>query len=216
MRLHKTSLFAGLATLVCVTSAVNEISYHRFGATEFSYLLQLAQYATQYRMRTAMLEHAGSTHADLHDDLTIANVSAWQQFGLAFCGPSDNFGGTYFWISGAQLGQNSPVVNTGRLTTYLRQYFRFVQLGAVRVGATTSDARFAPVAFRNTSGRFTVVVKASSAGSFSIGGLPPGTYGINYTTSLEYARQLADVTIQSGQTLTTALPASGVLTIHGK
>ncbi|MEQ1694076.1 MAG: hypothetical protein ABMA00_22495, partial [Gemmatimonas sp.] len=113
-------------------------------------------------------------------------------------------------------GSNTPVVQTGAMTKYLRQYFRYVALRAVRVGATTADSRFAPVAFRNLSGKYVVVVKASAAGTFTVGGLPPGTYGIDYTTASEYMRALGDVTITSTQTLSTAIPASGVLTIFAR
>ena len=33
-------------------------------------------------MRTAMLEHGGRGHNEVQQDLTLANVSAWQQFSL--------------------------------------------------------------------------------------------------------------------------------------
>jgi hypothetical protein len=162
-----------------------------------------------------MLEHGGSGYQDLHEDLTFGNVSAWQQFGLAYCGDQDS-GGVYFPIFGGSLGHNTPVVMTGRLTKFLRQYYRYVALRAVRIGATSSDARFSPVAFRNVNGKHVVVVNASAAGSFTIGGLPAGTYGIDYTTAQEYMKPLADVTISSTQTISTAIPLTGVLTIYAK
>jgi hypothetical protein len=199
--------------------ALKEFSYHRYGQTLVSYLQDIAKRATQYGMRTAMLEHIGSGYVDLHEDLTVANVSAWQQFGLAFCTlPSNNGvgGGLYFLVYGAKPGQTNPTVVTAKTSTYLRQYFRYVKLGAVRLGASTADTTFSPVAFRNPDGRFTVVVKATSGGSFSVGGLPAGTYGIEYTTNAEYARSLADVTITSAQAVSAAIPAAGALTIYAK
>jgi hypothetical protein len=84
------------------------------------------------------------------------------------------------------------------------------------VGASSSDARFAPVAFRNADGKYVVVVKAAAGGAFTVGGLPAGTYGIDYTTSTEYMRALPDVTIGSTQAVSTSIPASGVLTIFAK
>lgn len=210
-----TQYFDQMITMPGVASELKEISYHRFGQTLPSDLQALAQRAAQYHMRTAMLEHGGSGHDDLHQDLTLANVSAWQQFGLAFCGTNDT-GGMYFLVSGAKVGENNPVVNTGKMTKYLRQYFRFVGLRAVRVGATSADARFAPVAFRNANGKYTVVVKASAGGSFSVGGLPAGTYAIDYTTAADYMKSLNDVTITSSQSINTAIPDAGVITIHAK
>jgi hypothetical protein len=207
-----TQFFDQMIVMPGVAQALNEISYHRFGQTLPSYLQGLAQRGAQYRMRTGMLEHGGSGHIDLHDDLTLANVSSWQQFGLAFCTDLDT-GGMYFIVRGAVLGQNSPVVQTASLTKMLRQYFRYVRLGAVRVGAATKDARFAPVAFRNTNGKFVVVVKAANGGSFSVAGLPAGTYGIDYSTAVDYMRALPNVTISGSQAVATAIPAAGVLTI---
>lgn len=208
--------FDQIAPVAGVTQGLSEIAYHRYGSPPTPTELQgFAQRAAQFGLRTAMLEHGGSGHEDLHADLTLANVSAWQQFGLAFCGDRD-IGGTYFPIYGASLGNNSPDVRTGAMTKFLRQYFRYVAHNAVRVGATSTDARFAPVAFRNLTGKFVAVVKASAGGSFTVGGLPAGTYGIDYTTATEYMRALADVTITGSQVVTTSIPAAGVLTIFAK
>lgn len=210
-----TQMFDQMIQIPGVRQNLNEISWHRFGTTTPSDLTGMAQRAAANGMRTAMLEHGGSGHQDLHDDLTLANVSAWQQFGLAFCGTADN-GGTYFLVSGAKVGENNPVVTTGKMTKYLRQYYRYVALRAVRLGASSTDARFAPVVFRNANGKYVVVVKASAGGSFTVGGLPAGTYGIDYTTPADYMKPLSDVTISGAQSITTAIPDSGVLTIFAK
>ena len=210
-----TQYFDAMIKIPGVTQYLDEISFHRFGETLPIYLQDIARRAAQYGMRTAMLEHGGSGYEHLHEDLIFGNVSAWQQFGLAFCGYIDS-GGVYFLISGAKIGENAPVVNTGWMTKFLRQYFRYVQLRAVRIGASTSNTAFDPVAFRNPSGKYTVVVKATSGGSFTVGGLPAGTYGIDYTTTADYMRPLPDVTITGSQAITTNIPASGVLTIFAK
>lgn len=196
--------------------ALDEFSYHRYNSKPTANQLRaIGQRGAQYGVRTAMLEHGGSGYEDLHEDLTLANVSAWQQFALAFCGDRD-IGGNYFPIYGASLGHNAPIVRTGEMTKYLRQYFRFVGLGAVRVGATSGNTQLEPVAFRNTNGKYTVVVKASAAVNFTVGGLPAGTYGIDYTTAADYAKALGDITITSSQALTTSIPAAGVITIHAR
>jgi hypothetical protein len=208
--------FDQIITLPGVAQAVTDISYHRYGGgATVSQMQAVAQRATQYGMSTAMTEHGGSGYLALHDDLTIANVSAWEQFGLAFCSTTDN-AGKYFGISGALIGQNNPVVITLGQTKYLRQYFRYVGLRAVRVAAQTSDSSFAPVAFRNANGKYVVVVKASAGGTFTVGGLPAGTYGIDYTTATDYMHPLADVTITSAQALSASIPTTGVLTVFAR
>ena len=196
--------------------ALNEFSYHRYNSKPtVSQLRAIAQRGATFNVRTAMLEHGGSGYEDLHEDLTLANVSAWQQFGLAFCSDRD-IGGTYFPIYGAALGKNTPDVRTGEMSKFLRQYFRYVALGAVRVGATSTEAANEPVAFRNVDGKYVVIVKAAAGGTFGVGGLPAGTYGIDYTTANQYMQPLPDVVLGAGQTLTTAIPATGALTIFAR
>ncbi|MEP7382706.1 MAG: Ig-like domain-containing protein [Gemmatimonadota bacterium] len=192
--------------------ALNEFSYHRYNSKPTDNQLRaIAQRATTYGIRTAMLEHGGSGYEDLYEDLTLANVSSWEQFGLSFCGDRD-IGGNYFPIYGASLGHNTPSVRTGEMTKYLRQYFRYVALGAVRVGATSAEAQWEPVAFRNPDGRYVVVVKAAAGGTFTVA-LPAGTYGIDYTTATAYMQALPDVTVSSNGTLSATIPATGVITI---
>ncbi len=210
------SFFDQMATVPGAMAALDEFAYHRYGSQPPASVIQsIGARGAQYGLRTAQLEHGGSDYNDLYEDLTLANVSAWQQFGLAFCSDRD-IGGVYFPIYGGALGSNSPVVKTGERTKYLRQYFRYVGLGAVRVGATSSDTKFAPVAFRNTNGKYTVVVKATGGGSFTVGGLPPGTYGIDFTVPNDYKHALADVSISGSQVVTTAIPAAGVLTVFAR
>src|SRR5690606_3751967 len=104
-----------------------------------------------------------------HKDLTLANVSAWQQYTLAFPSSNDN-GGRYYNVD--LSNPNNPIITSGSRTKLLRQYFKFVRAGARRIGATSASASFEPVSFINTNGTYVVVVKANSGGSFSVGGLP--------------------------------------------
>jgi hypothetical protein len=110
----------------------------------------------------------------------------------------------------------NPQVIIGSRTKLLRQYFKFVRRGAVRIEASSSDGDFDPLGFINANGKYVVVVKASNGGSFSIGGLPAGAYGIKYTTSSDYDVGLSDAVINSGQNLTANIPDGGVITIYGK
>ena len=142
-------------------------------------------------------------------------MSAWQQFTLAFTTATDN-GGAYYMVDEA----------TGRLTLsvrarYLRQYFKHVRAGAVRVGAV-GTVTFDPVAFRNPNGGFVVVVRATGAGTFTIGGLPGGRYGGAYTLGATdssvttYDAQVPDQTITAGQDVTVTIPAKGIVTIYAR
>jgi hypothetical protein len=167
----------------------------------------------QYGVRTAMLEHITSGYDDLHDDLKVARNSAWQEFALAYPGTGDD-GGIYYAIDTANPGR--PLVRITPRAKFLRQYFRFIRPGAQRIEATTSKVDFDPVAFINTNGRYVVVVKANGDGTFTVGGLPGGRYGITYTTSAQYDVALPDVTLAAGQNLAAIMPAAGAITIYGK
>jgi hypothetical protein len=192
---------------------LSEISYHRYSGVSDQNLQAIANRAVQYGLDTAMLEHIGSGHEDLHQDLKLGRNSAWQQFTLAFCSANDN-GGAYYQIDTSNPSQ--PVVSMGVRTKFLRQYFKFVRRGAVRIGATSDNAAFDPLAFVNTGNKYVVVVKANASGSIQIGGLPAGTYGIKYTTNSQYDVNRADVTIAAGQQVTANIPAAGVITIYAK
>jgi hypothetical protein len=84
----------------------------------------------------------------------------------------------------------------------------------VRVDASSSQGGLAPVAFRNSSGRYVVVVRAATGGTFRVRGLPAGTWGINFTAGAQFNVSAADVNLQSGEDLTAAIPAAGVITLY--
>ncbi len=192
---------------------LDEFSYHRYGGVSDANLERIGRLAREEGVRTAMLEHIGSGHEVLHADLEIGYNSAWQQFALAYRGRGGR-GGAYLAIDPEDSTRRTVMV--GRLTRFLRQYFLFVRAGATRIGAHSSRAALAPLAFVNADSTTVVVIKAGRGSAFTVRGLPPATYGITYTTESEYDARAADVTIATGATLSSRIPAAGVLTIHGR
>ena len=186
------------------------LSYHRYVNADATLTASIANRAKAHNKETAMLEWIGATDKTLHMDLKIGNNSAWQQFTLAF--PTTDNGAQYYVISGT----TNPVVTMGSRTKLLRQYFKFIRNGAVRVDAVSGNSTFDPVAFRHPNGKFVVVVQASAGGSFSIGGLPAGTYGITYSTPTQYNVSPADVTITAGKAVSASIPSAGVITIYAR
>jgi hypothetical protein len=59
-----------------------------------------------------------------------------------------------------------------------------------------------------------VVIQAETSGTVTVEGLAPGSYGVSYTTDNETSHALPPVNLATGETLSTAIPAVGVLTIH--
>jgi len=148
-------------------------------------------------------------------DIKQGRNSSWQQFCLA--GPISRGpdGGDRYYIIDDSVPAN-PVITMGSKTRFLTQYFRFIRAGSRRIQALSGNQNFDPLGFVNANGKYVVVVKAGSGGSFSIQGLPTGTYGITYTTANETSVALPDVSVGSGQSLSASIPAFGVITIYGR
>ncbi len=203
----------GILAVPGAEALIKEFSYHRYGSS-LSDLQAIAQRGIQRGKRTSMLEfwgdfttaNSGAGYRMLHQDLTYGRNSAWQQGVFA-----DAFGCVSQMIrvvNGVpELCPNSKLV---------RQYSKFVRSGSQRIDSTSQNPAFEPVAFINSSGKYVVVINAEGTGSFSVSGLPAGTYGIVYSTPSEYNVNLSNVTLIAGQSLSTSMPGIGVITIYQK
>lgn len=185
---------------------LKEVSYHRYQNIDPIDLDRLRVRAKELGMDTAMLEWGPADHHTLHEDLKVGWNSAWQQYTLAFSAPSD----AYLIVNDPT---GTPSVTITPRAKFYRQYFKYIRRGAVRIDAVSNNPNFDFVAFRNVNGSVVSVGKAASGGSFTINGLPSGTYGIFYTTNTQYDVQLPD---QTGSSVSTSIPATGVITIYGK
>ena len=152
-----------------------------------------------------MLEHIGSGVEDLYKDLTIANVSAWQQYTLAFTGTEDK-GGALYVVMGT-----TPVI--GSRTVDLRQYFRYVRAGARRVAATSDQGAIRPVAFTNVGGAPVLVLHATIGGTIVIKGLRPGTYGVSSSKS---AVDLGTTAAGQDGEIRVLLPVPAIYTVYAR
>jgi hypothetical protein len=197
-----------------VRERLAEFSYHRYGGVSNANLQAIANRSTQNGVRSSMLEHIGSGHEDLHEDLVLGGVSAWQQFALAFqqTRPLKDPGEVYYRVDVTDPA--NPEIVIGNRTRYLSQYFRYVRRGAVRIMAASKDDTFDPVAFVNPGGGYVVVIKADSGGELSIAGLPAGTYGVNYTTAQAYNVDGPEKSVSENGALEVGIPDSGVLSIY--
>lgn len=150
-----------------VLGAVKEIAYHRYQGVSDAHLTAIAQRGALYGFRTAMLEHIGSGADDLYKDLTLGNVSAWQQYTLGY--PTTDNGAQYYVITNGH-----PVLGSRSLG--LRQYFKYIRAGAVRVRGTSDKAAIRSTAYVNTGGGPVVVIHATGTETYGIEGLRPGRY----------------------------------------
>ncbi|MEQ1857316.1 MAG: Ig-like domain-containing protein [Longimicrobiales bacterium] len=204
------TFFDQIVAVPGVLTYLDELSYHRYSGVSDANLLAIGARGAQYNVRTAMLEHLASGYDDLHKDLKLANNSSWEQFALAFPLNSDD-GSVYFIIN-----PTTNAIQVASRTGYLRQYFKYLKSGATRIRSTSSDGALDPLAFVAPDGKYTLVVKATTSKTFTIGGLPPGVYGVSYATAAGYGISAPDVNLAAGTALSATIPAAGVITIFGK
>lgn len=191
-----------------VTQYIDEVSYHRYVDCDGPTLNLLQAAVEADGNRIVMSEFIGAAYANLHDFLKH-NGTSWQQFTIAYDDSADT-GGAYYLVN-----HNSHTFTIASRTKFLRQYFKFIRRGAVRISATSNNTTIDPIAFINNGGKYVVVVSAMSGQSFNVLGLPPATYGIKYTTTNQYDFDLPDQTMNGGS-LTTAIPGTGVITIYAR
>jgi hypothetical protein len=205
---HAVPYFEAIRAVVgddFIRQHVQEISYHRYGGVSDNNLAASASTSVSFGIGAAMLEWWGaSTYQTLYQDLTAGRNTAWQE-------------GTILGIYKVTVADGQPpVVAIADKSRYVRQYTRYIRPGAVRIKADSSESAVGPVAFVNADGRTVVVMKTGVGRTFTIRGLPPGTYGIKYTTEAEYDVDLPDEAVGADRTLATAIPAPGVISIFSR
>ncbi|NND03711.1 MAG: hypothetical protein HKN91_13090 [Acidimicrobiia bacterium] len=205
--------FDDLAAVPGAVDALTELSYHRYSGVSTSSLQTIASRAATHGLNTSMLEHIGSGYESLHQDLKVGMASAWSQFTIAWDDQIDD-GGKYYVVNVSN--PTEPEVRMALQTRMLRQYMFYVRAGAQRVGATSGDSQLDPLAFVNPDGKLVVVVKAAVGRQFDVGGIPVGSYGINYTTFSEFDVELPEFNLVAGESMSVTMPETGVVTIYQK
>ena len=214
---NATKFIDGMALVPGAINFVKEFSYHKYSfyglASRKKASIAIANKAKQYGKQTSMLEwwSNGNNYIALHEDLKYAMVSAWQMGGIA----AQTTAKSALSLVDDRNPQNIKVF-LGKGAKIVRQYFKYIRPGALRIDATSSKAQFDPLAFINSDGKYVVVIKATSGGSFSVGHLPPGTYGISYSTGTASGVILQDKVVSSNGLANISIPAAGAITVFQK
>jgi hypothetical protein len=172
-----------------------------------------------YGLKTAMLEFLGADYQTLMEDLKTMRVSWWSPYAVggtgfsADCDADDN-GGAIFCV------QSGPVLKYYSRIPRLKEFFTHIDNGDVRISASSSNSGAAdPVAFRRANGSYVVLANTTTSQSFSVTGLPAGTYHIEYQTSGSVCTvpcnptTTSDQTIVGGGTVATSIPGAGTLVV---
>jgi O-glycosyl hydrolase len=147
---------------------------------------------------------------DIYTGLTAANLGAF----------------LYLWgantstttVTGPNTGlvdvQGNTVATSGRLWAFA-SYSRFIRPGAVRIGATTSDAGLEVTAFRNSDSSIAVVVlntaRSRQVATFSLGGLS-GAQVTPYLTDTSHERSAQSPITVRNSAFTATLPPRSLVT----
>ncbi len=109
--------------------------------------------------------------------------------------------------------QGNTVATSGRLWAFAG-YSRFVRPGAVRIGATTSDAALEVTAFRNSDGSIAVIVlntaNSRQVAAFSLGGLSGARVTPYLTDASHELSAQSPVTVGNGA-FTATLPGRSLV-----
>jgi hypothetical protein len=206
------SYFDEMMAVPGVASRVRSFAYHRYGTERSSDVATIRARAQAAGLKTAMLEKVDAGIDVLLEDLTVGNVSAWQQWAAASSTKTEDNGGYYARVD---LSNPTKPVGMAKHSAQLAQVFRFVRRGAVRVGATSASDRQS-VAFINPDGRYVVVVRTHGAvGEFGVVGLPAGRYAQRFVSDDRRTESTAPVEIPANGFLSANVQQAGVLTIYG-
>lgn len=187
---------------------VDVIAYHSYDRPPDDVRGAIARAAKKAGVRTAMLEHLRADVNEFYADMTIAEVSAWQQWGVAHLKDS----GSYLLLGDRSKPKGERVSLASR-TRFLSQIWRHARIGDIRVEAGSDDATLKPLAFVKPDGRAVLSVIVDDTRTFSVNGMPPGTYRAEFTTAGALAKDAGMVEIGADGRAELSIPARGVITI---
>ena len=188
-------------------SKLSVLAYHRYDPQRASRNLpRIRARAERHNLQTAMLELTYGTIDVLMDDLTRANVIAWQQYSVPL---------KPIAVDALAAGKDRPELTSNFAPLAL--VFRHVRRGAVRIGATTSDPSLHAMAFQNTDGRRAIFVlnkkmNGTERRTIMIDGAPPGKYQLSFAGPNETS-ELGLVIIDEDGNAAVAAPGAGLLAL---
>ena len=197
-----------------VLGRLHTFAYHRYWTEKRSDVEAIRSRALAHGLKTAMLEKVDAGIDALLEDLTVGQVSSWQQWAAAGTTRIPDNGGYYLRVDAGNAA--NPGISMARHSHQLAQVFLYVRRGAVRIGSRSDKPDQTTAAFINPDGRWVVVVRAREADDqLTVRGLPAGRYGLRFTSDSHARLEPAPITIAQGAVLSTAVPGAGVLTIYG-
>jgi hypothetical protein len=191
-------------------------SYHRYGPSPSDALLTaFRERARELNVEAAMLEYTNGGAEQLHADLTLAGVSSWQAYSLlGSLAPEERLPPSPYLMA-YDLAEPHPQVVLSGNSRLLKHYFSNIRLGAVRLGASSSNSAKKPVLFRNPNGSLALVLRSDEGGMITISGLPPGNYDQEISLDDGEEERAAPITVAAMTPYIVDMPGTGVLALTG-
>jgi hypothetical protein len=202
---------ASLAHFDAVAAAANGIAagipeaftWHRYGGQTLANRQAIAARLSDPfpGLMTEWIVSSGTVAQSFEQVVTEAEGSAWAQLNILD------------YIRSASPGDGNPVVTPG--TRYIPEYLRHLRRGARRVASTEAHGSIGlALAWVRPDGKHVVTVRSTAAiGSFTIAGLPAGTYDVSETTAAVERQAGTPVVVTNGGTATVSASAAGVISL---
>lgn len=210
---------AYMRDITAAGAAPEWVSWHRYIAPrpDAAVLAALRAIPGKKGMTEYNETNSASDAADLlFDDITQAEVGTWTLFLAGACGTRDNPENKGALLQVNVTDSLAPKINDTYRGVLLRQVYGSVLAGARRIGAAVGDTSAAVAAFVNPGGGVVVTLRARVGGTYTVKGLPAGTYAVTYALAQSLARvTLPTITKADAGDVQVTIPGNGVLAIVG-
>lgn len=171
--------FADAAQVPGAADAMATLSYHRYeGEPDLDLLHAIRDTARRDGLSTAMLEYVDGDLSDLIADLTEADATAWQLFGIAGRVRPDGAPRPGWLITATPQPGGPPRIGLSPIAAALALVFDNVGPGAVRIDTQSDSGAIGAVGFRDREGRLVLVIDPHRDGMLTLTGLPAGRYAL--------------------------------------
>ncbi len=190
---------------------IDVLAYHSYDRPGDDIRREIGRTAAAAGVKTAMLEHLRADVNEFYRDMTIANVSSWQQWAIAHF--KDD--GKYLLVADLAKPKGKRV-RLGTRTRMLAQVWRHARIDDVRIGAASADPALKPLAFLRPDGGVALSVIVDRPAEFTVGGLPAGVYEIERTTPQKPGESAGTATVGDDGRAALSMQSPGVLTIYAR
>lgn len=196
-----------IASVPGAAKRVSMLAYHRYGRFSQAALPAIAGMARQLGIETGMLEFVDGTIDMLIEDLTVGNISAWQQYGVARKVVNGKPGASpSYYLDAVFTGDSIEGIALPLNTRMLAVVFRAWRAGAVRIAADSDDRDIDALAALRPEGGIATILRVHAKTNAVLTGLPEGPYTFSGVTDGGKTVPRQEVAVRGASLTLRALP----------